>query len=65
MKPGDVIKGLEQGAALLRVLGPLGEELLSHLSGDGSGPEPKLLKQVPELRAPAALERARLRSKLP
>ncbi len=64
MKAGDVLKGLEQGAAILRVLGPLGEELLAHLNG-GDGPEPKLLVQIPELRAPAALERARMRSKLP
>ncbi len=57
MNQKDVIENLERGAAILRVLGPVADQVESYLFG--VGPEPAVFEQVPELKAPAALERAK------
>lgn len=55
--PDEVIKNLERGAAILRVFGPVAEQVGSYIY-DG-GPEPSVFTELPALKAPAALERAR------
>ncbi len=55
--PKDVLEGLERGAAILRVLGPIAEQVEGYIFGDG--PEPAIFEQLPELKSPAALERAK------
>ncbi len=61
MTPKQLIDGLERGAAILRVLGPVTEAVDKFIHEDG--PEPAIFIHLPELKAPAALERARVRSR--
>lgn len=56
--PKAIIENIERGVSILRVLGPIAEQVEGYLYGDG--PEPAIFEQLPELKAPAALERAKL-----
>lgn len=54
-------ESIEKASAVLRVLGPVVEQVDHYIHGDG--PEPAIFAQLPELRSPAALERARVRAR--
>ncbi len=54
----NLLEALEKGAAVLRVLGPLADQVNNYLHHNG--PEPALFEKLPELKSPAALERARI-----
>ncbi len=56
-----IVDGLERGAAVLRTLGPIAKQIDDFIHDEG--PEPAIFVQMPELKSPAALERARVRSK--
>lgn len=55
--PKDVREAIERSAAIRRVLGPIAEQVESYIFEDG--PEPAIFEQLPELKSPAALERAK------
>ncbi len=57
INPRAVIDGVERAAAILRVLAPVAHEVEDYIFGDG--PEPAIFEQLPELKSPAALERAK------
>lgn len=57
VNPKAVIEGVEKAAAILRVLAPVANQVEDYIFGDG--PEPAIFEQIPELKSPAALERAK------
>ncbi len=61
LDPQGLITAAERMASVLRVLGPVAEQVESYLFG--GGPEPALFEALPELRSPAALERAKQRAR--
>lgn len=57
--PIKALEGAERAVSILRAFGPVAEQMERYLFEDG--PEPAVLEAIPELRSPAALERARTR----
>lgn len=55
--PQSILEGVERAATLLRVFGPVAKDLESYIFHGGA--EPALFESLPELRSPAALERAK------
>ncbi len=57
----NILTSLERVAAILRVLSPIAEQVESYLFEGGA--EPAVFEAIPELRSPAALERAKQRAR--